>query len=171
MAPGLRVTHLHPGCQRCVPPPRLAGRASLDPADETTQQKMWACRNQAKANPCLHPECPSTQARPGEGCGDPVMAPGQALAQRLQGTLARLRAGVGQLPALLQQAARRARRGVAEVHSALGTVVAQGREVVAQAWEALVVFLLQHAVVPWLMDAAEAAGTAAPCTTPTHPET
>ena len=150
-------------------------------------QEMWACRNQVQANPCPHPACPATQARPAEGCGTPAMLPGQALAagrmlaQRLQDALVQLQAQVGQLPALLRQAARQAQHGMAELpgtfsqtrslQELLGTVVARGREVVAQASEALVVFLFQHPTVPWLEDADEAAGTAAPRTTLPHPQT
>lgn len=107
------------------------------------------------------------------------MVPGQALvvgrmlAQDLRDALVQLRAQVGQLPTLLQQAAWRAQRGVAELHGTfsraesvwelLGNVVARGRDVVAQAWEAL--------VVPWLEGVAEAAGIAVPRAAPPHPQT
>lgn len=107
------------------------------------------------------------------------MVPGQALvvgrmlAQDLRDALVQLRAQVGQLPTLLQQAAWRAQRGVAELHGTfsraesvwelLGNVVARGRDVVAQAWEAL--------VVPWLEGVAEAAGIAVPHAAPPHPQT
>ena len=110
-----------------------------------------------------------------------ALAAGRMLAQRLQDALVQLQAQVGQLPALLRQAARQGQHGMAElpgtfsqarsVRELLGTVVARGREVVAQASEALVVFLRQRPTVPWLEDAAEAAGTAAPRTTLPHPQT
>ncbi|KAM9618948.1 perilipin-3-like [Morphnus guianensis] len=152
---------------------------AMQQSSEHNSQETRLCGNQAQANPCPTPASPGTQARPAEGCGTPATLPGQALAvgrmlaQELRDALVQLRAQVGQLPALLQQAAWRARRGVAELRGTfsraeslwelLGTVVARGRDVVAQAWEAL--------AVPWLEDVAEAAGIAVPRTAPPHPQT
>ena len=119
-----------------------------------------------QANPCPHPACAGTQARPAEGCGTPALLPDP---------LVQLWARVGQLPVPLQQAAWRAQRGAAELHGAfsragsprelLGTAMARGCEVVARVWEVLRVFLLQHR--PWLQDAS---GTVAPRTPPPHPQ-
>lgn len=135
-----------------------------EPLDNS--QERWEHRNRAQANPCPHPACPDAGAKPPEGCRTPAMpqalAAARMLAQRLQDALV--------------QAARRAQRGVAELRGVysragslqelLGTAVARGREVVAQAWEALVVFLLQHLSLPRLEDAAAAASRAAP----SHPQ-
>ncbi|XP_029888564.1 uncharacterized protein LOC115349035 [Aquila chrysaetos chrysaetos] len=153
---------------------------AMQQSSEHNSQETRLCGNQARAHPYPPPASPGTRATPAEGCRTPATLPGQALAvgrmlaQELRDAWVQLRAQVGQLPALLQQAAWRARRGVAELHGAfsraeslwelLGTVVARGRDVVARVWEAL-------AAVPWLEDVAEAAGTAVPRTAPPHPQT